>query len=170
MPRYSYERLSAQDASFLWAEGPNQPMHVGGLGIFEAEPLRLPDGGIDVARIRSTVENVLHWIPRYRQKLDYTPIEGWPVWVDDRQFDLGYHIRHIALPRPGTLDQLKELTGRINARALDRRHALWEMWIIEGLENSTQFAMLTKIHHCMIDGAAGADLSQILMSPSPRPT
>ena len=169
MPRYSYDRLSAQDASFLWAEGPNQPMHVGGLGIFDSEPLLLEGGGLDIDRFRQAVENVLHWIPRYRQKLDVTPVEEWPVWVDDRQFDIGYHIRHIALPRPGTLDQLKELTGRINSRALDRRHALWEIWVIEGLENGTQFALLNKIHHCMIDGAAGADLSQILMSPSPTP-
>jgi WS/DGAT/MGAT family acyltransferase len=168
MPRYTYERLSVQDALFLWSEKPNQPMHVGGLAILEAAPVKRADGSIDIESYRRRIESVLHWIPRYRQKLAWTPIEGWPVWVDDRQFDLGYHIRHIALPKPGTIDQLKELAARINARALDRRHALWEIWMIEGVEGGEQFALLNKVHHCMIDGAAGADLSQILLSPSPR--
>ena len=169
MPRYAYERLSAQDASFLLAEGPNQPMHVGGLAVLEAGPLRLAEGGVDIERFRRAVEGVLHWIPRYRQKIAWTPLEGWPIWVDDRHFELGYHIRHIALPSPGRMDQLKELAARIHSRPLDRRHALWEIWVIEGVEGGTQFALLNKIHHCMIDGAAGADLSQILMSPLPNP-
>ena len=168
MAGYAYERLSAQDASFLWAESEHEPMHVGAVGVFESGPLRNDDGGIDVARYRRAVEAVLHWIPRYRQKLAWTPIEGWPVWVDDRYFDIGYHIRHLSLPRPGTLAQLKELAGRILARRLDRSRALWEIWVIEGLEGGDQFALINKIHHCMIDGAAGADLSQILMSPSPN--
>ncbi|MEM7410490.1 MAG: wax ester/triacylglycerol synthase family O-acyltransferase [Myxococcota bacterium] len=168
MARYAYERLSAQDATFLYAEGPNQPMHVGAVAIFEAEPLCTDTGSIDIDLYRRAIEGVLHWIPRYRQKLAYTPVEGWPIWVDDRRFDLGYHIRHIALPKPGSQAQLKELTARIHARALDRRHPLWEIWVIEGVENGSQVAILNKIHHCMIDGAAGADLSQILMSASPR--
>jgi diacylglycerol O-acyltransferase len=166
MATYAFERLSAQDAGFLWAETPNQPMHVGALAIFEAGPLVGKDGGIDIERYRRQVESILHWIPRYRQKIDWTPIETWPIWIDDRNFDIGYHIRHIALPRPGTTEQLKELSARINARRLDRQHALWEIWVIEGVAEGAQFAILNKIHHCMIDGAAGADLSQILMSPS----
>jgi len=168
MARYTYERLSAQDAGFLWAEQPNQPLHVGAVAVLEAEPLQREDGSIDIDRYRAQVERVLHWIPRYRQKLAWTPIEGWPVWVDDRHFDIGYHIRHIALPRPGTMEQLKEMAARINARPLDRGRALWEVWVIEGVEGGRHFALLNKIHHCMIDGAAGADLSQILMSPSPH--
>jgi len=168
LARYSYERLSAQDASFLFAEQPNQPMHVGALAVFETGPLRREDGGFDIDRYRRAVEGVLHWIPRYRQRLEWIPVEVWPVWVDDRQFDLGYHIRHIALPRPGRIEQLKELAARINARPLARSHPLWELWVIEGLEDGAQFAVMNKIHHCMVDGAAGADLSQILMSPSPR--
>ncbi|MBW2271016.1 MAG: wax ester/triacylglycerol synthase family O-acyltransferase [Deltaproteobacteria bacterium] len=166
MARYAFDRLSAQDASFLWAETAREPMHVGAVGILEAGPLRTDVGGIDIDRFRQAVEAVLHWIPRYRQLIDWTPIEGWPVWVDDRHFDLAYHIRHVALPKPGTLAQLKELSGRILARRLDRKHPLWEMWVIEGLEGGEQFALINKVHHCMIDGAAGADLSQILMSPS----
>ena len=110
---------------------------------------------------------MLHWIPRYRQKLAWTPLEGWPVWVDDRHFDIGYHLRHLSLARPGTLAQLRELASRILARPLDRSRPLWEIWVIEGLEGGDQFALLNKVHHCMIDGAAGANISQILMSPSP---
>ncbi len=166
MASYAYERLSAQDASFLWAETEHEPMHVGAVAVFESGPLRTEEGGIDIARYRRAVEAVLHWIPRYRQKLAWTPIEDWPVWIDDRHFDIGYHIRHLALPRPGTLEQLKELAGRVLSRHLDRSRALWEVWLIEGLEGGAQFAVINKIHHCMIDGAAGADLSQILMSPS----
>src|SRR5262245_36488827 len=167
MARYAYERLSAQDATFLWAERDNAPMHVGAVAIFETGPLRNADGGVDFARYRAALESVLHWIPRYRQKLAWTPLEGWPVWVDDRHFDIGYHLRHLSLARPGTLAQLRELASRILARPLDRSRPLWEIWVIEGLEGGDQFALLNKVHHCMIDGAAGADLSQILMSPSP---
>ena len=172
MSSYAYERLSAQDASFLWAESENEPMHIGAVAVYEAEPLRNTrdggGGGLDIARYRAAIESVLHWIPRYRQKIQWTPIERWPIWVDDRQFELADHIRHIALPAPGRLEQLKELAGRIFSRRLDRGRPLWEIWVIEGLEGGAQFAVLNKIHHCMLDGAAGADLSQILMSPSPR--
>jgi WS/DGAT/MGAT family acyltransferase len=168
--RYAYDRLSAQDATFLWAERDNAPMHVGAVAILESGPLRNADGGVDFARYRSAIEAVLHWIPRYRQKLAWTPLEGWPVWVDDRHFDLGYHLRHLSLARPGTLDQLRELASRILSRRLDRSRPLWEIWVIEGLAGGDQFALINKVHHCMIDGAAGADLSQILMSPSPTPT
>jgi WS/DGAT/MGAT family acyltransferase len=168
MSSYAYERLSAQDASFLWAEGENEPMHIGAVAVYEAGPLKGEAGGLDISRYRAAIESVLHWIPRYRQKLQWTPVEGWPIWVDDRQFELGYHIRHIALPAPGRPEQLQELAGRIFSRQLDRARPLWEIWVIEGLEGGEQFAVLNKIHHCMLDGAAGADLSQILMSPSPR--
>ena len=168
MARYAYERLSAQDATFLWAERDNAPMHVGAVAIFESGPLRNADGGVDFARYRGALESVLHWIPRYRQKLAWTPLEGWPVWVDDRHFDIGYHLRHLSLARPGTLAQLRELASRILARPLDRSRPLWEIWVIEGLEGGDQFALLNKVHHCMIDGAAGANISQILMSPSPN--
>jgi len=167
MARYAYDRLSAQDASFLWAESPHEPMHVGAVAVLEAGPLRNEEGGIDIARYRQAVEAVLHWIPRYRQVIAWTPLEGWPIWVDDRHFDLAYHIRHISLPRPGTQEQLKEIASRILARPLDRERPLWEIWVLEGLEGGEQFGLLNKVHHCMIDGAAGVDLAQILMSPKP---
>ena len=168
MPRYAYERLSAQDYSFLLAENENAPMHVSAIGILEAEALRNPEGEIDIARFSGAIESILHWIPRYRQKLAWIPVENWPTWIDDRHFDLGYHIRHIALPAPGTREQLREIAGRIFSRLLDRQRPLWELWVIEGLEKGEQVAILNKIHHCMMDGAAGADLTQILFSPSPQ--
>jgi WS/DGAT/MGAT family acyltransferase len=164
MARYAYERLSAQDLSFLLSEKEGAPMHVGAVAVLETGPLRNRDGGIDVARYRRAVEAVLHGIPRYRQKLAWVPLDRWPVWIDDRHFDLGYHIRHLALPRPGTLDQLKEIASRILARPLDRSRPLWEIWVIEGLEGGDHFALLNKVHHCVTDGAGGADLSQILFS------
>ena len=143
-------------------------MHVSAIGILEAKALRNPEAEIDIARFQAAIEAILHWIPRYRQKLAWIPIENWPTWIDDRHFDLGYHIRHIALPAPGTRDQLREIAGRIFSRRLDRQRPLWEIWVIEGLEQGEQVAILNKIHHCMIDGAAGADLSTILFSPSPQ--
>lgn len=168
MPHYAYERLSAQDYTFLLAETEAAPMHVAAVGILEAEALARPEGGIDIARFRQAIESILHWIPRYRQKLAWIPVENWPTWVDDRHFDLGYHIRHIALPAPGTREQLCEIAGRIFSRRLDRQRPLWELWVIEGLEKGSQIALLNKIHHCMIDGAAGADLSTILFSNTPK--
>jgi WS/DGAT/MGAT family acyltransferase len=167
MPRYSYERLSAQDNAFLVAETPTSHMHVAGTQIFEAGPLRTPDGGIDIAAIRRATEAVLHLIPRYRQRLKWIPFENHPVWVDDRQFNLDYHIRHTALPRPGTDEQLKRLSARIMAQQLDRARPLWETWVVEGLARD-RFALITKVHHCVVDGVSGVDLAQILLSPYPE--
>ena len=165
MPRYAYERLSAQDNSFLVAENANHHMHVAAVQIVEAGELRKPDGGIDVARYKRAIEAVLHRIPRYRQKLQWIPLQNRPVWVDDPHFNIDYHIRHSALPKPGGREELRRLTARILTRQLDRARPLWEIWTIEGLEGD-RFAAVSKIHHCMLDGAAGADVSQILMSPS----
>ena len=81
MSSYAYERLSAQDASFLWAEGENEPMHIGAVAVYETGPLAGEAGGLDIARYRAAIEAVLHWIPRYRQKIQWTPLERWPIWV-----------------------------------------------------------------------------------------
>jgi len=166
VPSYKYERLSAQDNSFLVAEEPNVPLHVGGVGIFEVGDLGTEDGGVDIRKIKRATAAQLHRIPRYRQKLEWIPFENRPVWVDDSHFNLDYHIRHAALPRPGGIEELKRLTARISTRALDRSRPLWEIWIIEGLEGD-RFAMVSKIHHCMIDGVGGSDIAQILFSASP---
>jgi diacylglycerol O-acyltransferase len=167
MARYSYERLSAQDNSFLVAETPNVHMHVAGTQIFDAGPLTTPDGGVDIEAFKRATEAVIHLIPHYRQRLKWIPLEGHPVWVDDRRFNLDYHIRHTALPRPGSIEQLKRLCARVMSQPLDRARPLWETWVVEGLEGN-RFAVISKIHHCMMDGTSGVDLAQILLSPSPE--
>jgi len=164
--RYTYERLSAQDNMFLLMERPNVHMHVAATMIFESGPLRTPEGGIDFERYRRATESVLHQIPRYRQKLRWIPLANHPVWVDDRHFNLGYHIRHRALPKPGNLRQLRELAAHIMSIPLDRARPLWEIWVVEGVEED-QFAVISKIHHCMVDGSSGVDLVNILMRPTP---
>jgi WS/DGAT/MGAT family acyltransferase len=167
MPRYAYERLSAQDNSFLLMEQPNVHMHVAATQIYEAGPLRTAEGGIDVDAFKRAIESVLHLIPRYRQKLQWIPFENHPVWVDDWRFNLGYHIRHTSLPRPGTDTQLKQLAARIMAQQLDRTKPLWEFWVVEGLQGD-RFAVISKVHHCMIDGESGAELMQVMMSVTPE--
>jgi len=166
MVRQNYERLSAQDQSFLVMENPTTHMHVVSVNLFEAGPLKTADGGINVDLYKKAIESVLHLVPRYRQRLAWTPIENRPVWVDDPQFNLDYHIRHSALPRPGSDEQLKRLASRISAQQLDRARPLWEMWVVEGLQGD-RFATINKIHHCMLDGVSGMDLAQILFSPTP---
>ena len=158
----NYERLSALDAAFLRIETPSCHMHVGVTLIFDAAPLRLEHGGIDIDRIRTFVAAGLQRVPRYRQRLDYVPLQRHPVWVDDESFNIHYHVRHAALPRPGSLRQLKRLAGRINSQKLDRSRPLWELWFVEGLEGD-RFAVIAKIHHCMMDGASGVDVMAVLL-------
>jgi len=141
-------------------------MHVSAVQIFESGPLR-EDGGVDIERIRRGYESVLHLVPRYRQKLAWIPVESWPVWVDDPHFQLDYHIRHVALPHPGGLEELKRVASRVFEHPLDRNRPLWELWVVEGLQDD-RFATLTKIHHCMVDGSSGLELVQRLLSPSPE--
>ncbi|MDG2303200.1 MAG: wax ester/triacylglycerol synthase family O-acyltransferase [Candidatus Binatia bacterium] len=166
MPRYAYERLSAQDQSFLAFETRNVHMHVAATQIYDAGDLATGQGGIDFQKYKRATEAILHLVPRYRQKLKWIPIENRAVWVDDRHFNLDYHIRHTSLPRPGEMDQLARLSQRIMSQPLDRGRPLWEIWVVEGMQDN-RFAVITKIHHCMIDGASGVDLSMILMSPTP---
>jgi WS/DGAT/MGAT family acyltransferase len=162
-----YERLSAQDASFIGLEDSRCHMHVGGVMLFDAGPVRTSDGGIDIERIRTAIQARLHLVPRFRQRLAYLPFERLPIWVDDDRFRLAYHVRHTALPKPGDERMLKRLVGRIMSQQLDRSRPLWEMWFVEGLEND-QFALISKTHHCMIDGVSGADLISVLMEPMPN--
>jgi diacylglycerol O-acyltransferase len=167
MPRYAYDRLTALDNSFLMLEKPTSYMHVASTQIHKTGPLRTEGGGVDAARFRKMIASVLHRIPRYRQKLAWIPFENHPVWVDDENFSLDYHLRHTALPRPGTEEQLKRLSARIMQQHLDRSRPLWEMWLVEGLEGD-RFAVISKTHHCMIDGASGVDLMRVVMSPDPE--
>jgi diacylglycerol O-acyltransferase / wax synthase len=167
MPKYAYDRLTFLDNSFLIMESAHSPMHVAGTAMFEAGPLRTPEGGVDIDKIRDYVLSRLHLIPRYRQRLAYIPIENHPVWVDDRHFNIHYHVRHTALPKPGDERQLKRLAARIMSQHLDRQKPLWEMWIVEGLADHVHFAMITKIHHCMVDGMSSVDLLNVLLKPEP---
>jgi WS/DGAT/MGAT family acyltransferase len=167
MDGYFSERLSARDNLFLVAETDATPMHIAAVQVIEAGPLRRPEGGIDAERLTQALDGVLHLIPRYRQKLRFPRLGGRPVWVDDPHFDLGYHVRHVRLPQPGAPEQLKCEAARILELPLDRARPLWELWIVEGLAADEQFALVTKIHHCMLDGMAGADLAAVLASPDP---
>ncbi len=166
MTDFHYEPLSYLDASFLALETRSSHMHVAGVALFDAAPLKGEDGGIDIARIRAHVESKLRYIPRYRQRLEWVPYDRRPVWVDDEHFTLEYHLRHSSLPRPGSEEQLKQLAGRIVSTPLDRNKPLWELWVVEGIDDD-RFAIIAKIHHCMIDGVSGVDLTTILLNVVP---
>jgi WS/DGAT/MGAT family acyltransferase len=166
MPYTHAERLSALDVSFLELEDANAHMHIGAVAIFDAAPITRSDGGIDIERIRRMIEAGLYRIPRYRQRLVRIPILGHPVWVDDDRFNLAYHVRHTRLPAPGDERQLKRLAGRIMSQVLDRGKPLWEMWVVEGVAPD-RFALVTKVHHCMIDGVGSVDLTGSFMRPTP---
>jgi diacylglycerol O-acyltransferase len=163
-----YDRLSQIDNSFLVYEDaqPTGAMHVASTAIHDAAPLRLPDGSLDIERIEEYVLSRLERIPRYRQRLAHTPLEGHPVWVDDPAFQIHYHVRHSRLPRPGSERQLKRMVGRIFSQRLDREKPLWELWIIEGLEGD-RLAVHSKVHHCMVDGVSGSELIAELLTQEP---
>lgn len=167
MPGPTYDRLTALDSSFLLLEKPGAPLHVASTLVFEGGPLRKPDGGIDADAVRAHVAAQLHRIPRYRQRIQWIPFTQRPVWVDDDRFNIEYHVRHTSLPRPGNTHQLKRLSSRIMEQPLDPARPLWEMWVVEGLEHD-RFAVISKVHHCMIDGVSGVDLLNTLLSPTPE--
>ncbi|MCP4040288.1 MAG: wax ester/triacylglycerol synthase family O-acyltransferase, partial [bacterium] len=162
-----FERLSVLDASMLSLEDRDCHMHIGSVATFEAGPLWKEEGGLEIDTIRESVLARLHKIPRYRQRVEYTPIEHDPIWVDDTNFNISYHGRHTALPLGAGDRELKRLTGRILSQALDRGKPLWEMWFIEGLEDD-RFALITKIHHAMVDGIAGVEVMHHLLSDHPN--
>ena len=150
------------DAGFLHQEGPQSHMQLGGMTIFEGPPPPMED-------FLEQIRRRLHLVPRYRHKLAFTPLEaGRPVWIDDPNFNLEFHIRHTALPSPGDWEQLCNLTARIFSQALDRTKPQWEMWLIEGLREN-RFALISKNHHALIDGIAGVDLATVLFDLSPTP-
>ena len=167
MPDFHFEPLSHLDSSFLALESRTTHMHVAGVVVFEANDLDAGGGAIDFVRIRDHVASKLQYIPRYRQRLDFVPYDRSPVWVDDADFNLDYHVRHTSLPRPGSEAQLKRLAGQIVSQQLDRAKPLWELWVVEGMADG-RFAIIAKIHHCMIDGLSGVDLTTTLLDISPR--
>jgi diacylglycerol O-acyltransferase len=156
------DRLTPVDAGFLYQEDPNAHMHVGALMRFEGPPPSLHE-------LADALRERLHLVPRYRQKLALPPAgSGRPLWVDDPAFDLDYHVRHTALPRPGDDDALLALAEGVFSRALDRSRSLWEILLVEGLHDGG-FALVSKVHHAMTDGVGGVDVAQALLDPSPVP-
>ena len=157
------DTMSPLDASFLHIEDDVSHMHIASVAIFEGPAPPYEDV---VAMIRGK----LPLVPRYRQVVRFVPLQlGRPVWVDDPHFNLEYHIRHTALPPPGTEDDLRRLVGRVMAQPLDRAKPLWELWMVEGVEDG-RWAVLSKTHHCMVDGVSGTDLLTVVMDDSPTPS
>ncbi len=155
------DRLSRTDVAFL-DESLNAPRHTATLGIFEPG-----EGGFDHERLLELVEDRLAFVPRYRQRIQTVPGGlANPVWVDDDYFDLSYHVRRSAVPRPGSMTQLRDLVARIMSRRLDRNRPLWELYLIEGLDQG-RFALLSKSHQVLVDGVVTVDLGQVLLDEQP---
>jgi WS/DGAT/MGAT family acyltransferase len=156
------DRLTALDHSFLQLEGATTHMHVGACALFAGPAPAYSD-------LVDAVEARLHLVPRYRQRLLPVPLgQGRPVWVDDPHFRLPFHVRHTALPRPGGDAQLRRLAGRIFSQALDRGRPLWELWLIEGLEDGG-FALVSKTHHALVDGVSGVDIASVIFDTAADP-
>jgi diacylglycerol O-acyltransferase len=160
-----HERLSGQDLGFLAMEDGRAHMHVGMVSLFDAAPLRLDNGSLDFDRIVEYIDAQLHQVPRLRQKLAWVRGFGQPVWVDDADFNLQFHVRHTALPPPGDIRQLKRLAGRIMSQELDRGKPLWEHWFVDRVEGE-RFALISKVHHCLADGVAGLAIIAALVNPA----
>jgi diacylglycerol O-acyltransferase / wax synthase len=154
------ETLSTLDAEFLHLEDGISHMHIAGACVFVGPPPTMEE-------LAQLVEGKMHQIPRYRQRVRSVPLElGRPVWADDPQFDLGYHLRRTALPRPGDDAAFCALMGRLMSQELDRDRPLWETWLVEGLEGGT-WALICKVHHCLVDGVAGTELLEVLLDLEP---
>jgi diacylglycerol O-acyltransferase len=163
----TYDRLTALDASFLHMERLEFPMHVGAMSVLEGEPFFDASGHFRIGDVRDLVLSRLPLLPRFRKRLMTVPYDmGRPIWIDDDRFDITYHVRHTALPKPGSWEQLIALTTRIQEGLLDRERPLWELWMVEGLENG-HVALLQKTHHSLIDGVSGVDVATLLLDPTP---
>ena len=155
--------MSPQDAMFLHVENDVTPMHIGGVSIFEGPPPPFEE-------LRAMVETKLDLTPRYRQKIRFVPLGlGEPVWVDDPHFNIGYHLRHSAVPAPGSETQLRATAARVFSQHLDRSKPLWEIWMVQGLDED-RWALLSKVHHCMVDGVAATDMMSLMFGERPEAT
>ena len=154
------DRMSALDAGFFFAESENTPMHVGSVAVFDGPA---PSYG-DVVRL---LLSKMPLVPRFRQRVRQVPLQlGRPVWADDPHFQILYHVRHTAVPSPGSDEQLRNLAGRVLGQRLDMAKPLWELWLVEGLADG-RWAIISKVHHCMVDGVAGSDLMQLMFDLQP---
>jgi WS/DGAT/MGAT family acyltransferase len=159
------ERLSGLDASFLYMETPTLHMHVAMTAVFD--PSTVP-GGYSFARVRQLIAERIPLAPVFQRRLVEVPMRlGFPVWVDDPEFDIDNHLRRAALPAPGGMRELGEFAADVISRQLHRDRPLWEMWIVEGLEDG-KIALVTKMHHSTIDGVSGAELLGIPSPTRPR--
>jgi diacylglycerol O-acyltransferase len=164
-----YERLTATDATFLRIETPHEPQHVGSLSVIEGAPLRDETGRVRFDELRRHVARRLHRVPRLRHKIMEVPYDqGRPVWVDDANFDIDYHVRLTSLPRPGDDEQLSVLMARLQSLPLDRARPLWEMWFIDGLAGD-EVGLIIKTHHSLGDGIANVDLALALIDLERNP-
>jgi diacylglycerol O-acyltransferase len=156
------DRLTSIDAGFLAQERDGSHMHVGAVMIFEGPPPAAD-------QFRDHISSRLHLVPRYRQKLAFPRLQmGRPLWIDDPGFNIDYHVRHTALPKPGSIEKLRALVGRIFSQRLDRTKPLWEIWLIEGLEDD-RFALINKTHHALVDGVSGVDITTVLFDLDREP-
>src|SRR3954451_10368658 len=159
-------QLTSLDAQFLALESPRQTGHVGGLAM--VDPSTRVDRTFDCAVLKSLLTERLPLLPPFRWRLAEVPLGlDYPYWVDDEDFDLDYHVREIALPKPGSDKQLADQVARIMSRPLDRARPLWEVYVIHGLK-AGHTAMLTKIHHAVIDGMSGAEIMGLLLDLAPE--
>lgn len=157
-------RLTTEDASFYFLEGSSTPMHLGSLAI-----LRAPEGGLDYEELLTHVERRLPLVPRYRQRVQEVAFGlARPVWIDDRDFDITYHVRRSALPKPGSDEQLHDLVARLTSRPLDRSRPLWEMYLVEGLDDD-RIAIFTKSHSALVDGMTALEIGQVIFDECADP-
>jgi diacylglycerol O-acyltransferase / wax synthase len=157
------DRLTALDTGFLHLERSGAHMHVAAIFVFDGEPPAYDE-------LVEAIEARMHLVPRYRQKLAHVPLgQGRPVWVDDPHFNARYHLRHSALPAPGSDEQLKNLASRLFALPLDRTKPLWELNLVEGLDGG-RFAVISKTHHALVDGVSGVDITSVIFDTSPQPS
>ena len=169
------QQLSGMDASFVYLETPSAPMHVAGLSIYD--PSTAPGGKVTFKGILANFQERIHLARTFRQKMVQVPMNlDHPYWVEDKDFDLEFHVRHIALPKPGDWRQLCILAARLHSRMLDLSRPLWETYVIEGLDNVEgvppgSFALLQKTHHAAIDGMSGMEMTSAIhdLTPTPEP-
>ncbi len=162
MPRNN-NRLSPQDTTFLYVEREATQMNIGLTMVFEGLP---PSYG----ELRDHVGAHLSLIPRFRQKLAHVPFGlGLPAWVDDLCLNLDHHVRHIALPPPGSETELRRIAAQVLSQRLDRSKPLWEIWLVQGFEEDSRFALICKMHHCLADGISLMDITTSLLDRSRRP-
>ena len=155
------DRLSPLDQTFLLLERDGQPMHIGGLMVFEGPAPKYED-------LCAHLDSRLDQVPRYRQRIQSVPLNlGQPIWVDDENFELEFHVRHTAVPKPGKSEQLQRLAGRLLSQRLDLDRPLWEIWLVEGLAKG-RWALINKAHHAMIDGLSGHDIMEVILDPDPE--